>query len=129
MLFDESNPINRDESNFVFTTEGHILKLDSKHLKPLSAIRRKFRRVENLQCPAYNPFRVGGTNKELSGLATGVRSRPFADYARALVATASLESDEVWWSPEGYCETPSGDLYVRASVYIHACTLTFALVV
>jgi len=36
LLFDETNPLHKDDSNYIFTTEGHILTLGSEHLKPLS---------------------------------------------------------------------------------------------
>ncbi|KAH8118447.1 alpha-mannosidase [Phellopilus nigrolimitatus] len=113
LLFDESNPLHKDDSNFVFTTEGHILTLGSKHLKPLSPVRRKLRRVENLQCPIYQPIRVGVDeyDDENVGLVTGIRYRPDIDYARALVGAASTDADESWWSPNGYCDIPTADLY------------------
>ncbi|KAI5124722.1 hypothetical protein M0805_005360 [Coniferiporia weirii] len=113
LLFDESNPLHKDDSNFVFTTEGHILTLGSKYLKPLSPARRRSRRVENLQCPAYRSVRVGVDefDDEDTGLATGILYRPDVDYARALVGAASLDTEESWWSVYGRCDVPSANLY------------------
>ena len=100
----------------MFTTEGHILTLGPEHLRPLSPVRRKLRRVENLQCPAYQPLRLGIINEEEFeaglGLQTGILSRADYDYARALVGTASDEIEEEWWSPEGFCDVPVAEPYV-----------------
>ncbi|THH12390.1 hypothetical protein EW145_g47 [Phellinidium pouzarii] len=112
LLFDEANPIHKDDSNFVFTTEGHILTLESKYLKGLSPARRRSRRVENLQCPAYRSIRVGANEfDDDSGLITGILYRPDIDYARALVGASILEEEENWWSVDGHCDIPSADLY------------------
>lgn len=113
LLFDESNPLHRDDSNFVFTTEGHILKLNGTHLRPPSPVRRKLRRVENLQCPAYRADDSGfdDTNQS-SHLHTGIRSRPDTEYARALVGALPTSIEEFHWSHDGYCEIPNVQLYV-----------------
>ena len=117
LLFDEGNPIHKDDSNFVFTTEGHILTLPQQHLRPLSPVRRKLRRAENLQCPAYVPQQVGATSGNTSsGLFTGIRYRSDVDYARSLVGAATIPSDARWWSPYGQCDVPVVDIYVRLSV-------------
>ena len=99
----------------MFTTEGHILTLEPKHLKPLSPARRKRRRVEKLQCPVYHPLRLGRgwEDNEDVGLTTGINHRSDFDYARTLVGTISSESDSLWYSPYGVCDIPSADLYVR----------------
>lgn len=111
LLFDETNPLHKDESNYVFTTEGHILKLSRQHLRPLSPIRRKLRRLEILQCPVYQPFRHGANGDE-GELVAGIPARPDAEYARVLVGTTSDEGDERWWSIDGFCEVPITELYV-----------------
>ncbi|EJD01333.1 alpha-mannosidase [Fomitiporia mediterranea MF3/22] len=112
LLFDEENPLHKDDSNYVFTTEGHILTLGKQHLKPLSRIRRKLRRVENLQCPVYEPVRVGaGADGENLGLTTGILFRPDVDYARALVGAAPTELEEEWYSEYGTCQVPTAELY------------------
>lgn len=115
LLFDEENPLHKDDSNFVFTTEGHILTLDSNHTKPISPVRRKLRRVENLQCPAYVPLQVGIFDPEddRPGITTSVPSRPDIDYARILVGAAVMEGEENWWSVDGFCDIPAPSLYVR----------------
>ncbi|KAL5530319.1 hypothetical protein ACEPAF_6576 [Sanghuangporus sanghuang] len=113
LLFDEENPLHKDDSNFVFTTEGHILTLGSQYMRPMSKARRRLRRAENLTCPVYHPPMVGvsGEEGDETGLITGILHRSDFDYARALVGAASGESDEAWWSPYGKCDVPTGDLY------------------
>ncbi|KAF7313730.1 alpha-1,2-Mannosidase [Mycena chlorophos] len=103
LLFDEDNPLHRDDSNYVFTTEGHILTLGTELQKPS---RRKMRKIENHQCPAYRPF-----HHAASGLAMGVRSRGDVDYARELVDQSASDVDESAWSPNGWCERPYTELF------------------
>ncbi|KAH9938649.1 glycoside hydrolase [Fomitopsis serialis] len=86
LLFDEDNPVHSDDSNYVFTTEGHILWLDSAHIHPMSAVRRKLRGSEHHHCPAYEPPLVA-----------------FDDTAN--------EHDMKWWSEGGWCEIPKPHLF------------------
>ncbi|KAF7301339.1 alpha-1,2-Mannosidase [Mycena indigotica] len=105
LLFDEENPLHRDDSNYVFTTEGHLLTLGNDLQKPSSA-RRKMRKVETHQCPAYRPHHRNG-----SSLSMGIRSRGDVDYARALLDQSPSDLDESAWSPNGWCERPNTDLF------------------
>ncbi|KAG6872750.1 hypothetical protein C0995_006952 [Termitomyces sp. Mi166 len=98
LLFDEENPLHSNDSNYVFTTEGHILVLGRQHLKPISASRRKL----------------------LGGLVRGVRSRPDFEYARSLVGLAPPQKDIDTWSPSGWCERPHVDLFVSSSLPLDA---------
>lgn len=95
----------------MFTTEGHILTLENKHLKPLSESRRRLRGAENLQCPAYSPPMLLSQGGQ-SGLRGGIRSRADVDYARLLVGGTPNDADRAAWSPNGYCDVPKGELYV-----------------
>ncbi|KAG1892556.1 glycoside hydrolase family 47 protein [Suillus subluteus] len=104
LLFDEDNLLHRDDSHYVFTTEGHILSLPKEVLKPISRIRRKMRGEENYQCPLYDPV------QDL-GLIRGVGSRADVDYARYLIGLRSQALDEHHWSPDGWCTIPEVDLY------------------
>lgn len=119
LLFDEANSLHTDDSNYIFTTEGHILKLDNHHLKPISEIRRKLRGVEHQQCPAYQPPLAAAAFDDLTGitgLVVGVRSRPDIDYARELIGIKPIENDMKYWEPDGWCEMPKMDLlYVSES--------------
>ncbi|KAA1466194.1 alpha-mannosidase [Dentipellis sp. KUC8613] len=109
LLFDEENPLHADDSNYVFTTEGHILLLDTEHLRTPSAAVRKLRRKESNQCPAYEPVYFG--EYESPGLYVGVRSRTDSDYARQLIGTATTPADGRFWHSSGWCEVPEVDLF------------------
>ncbi|GLB33724.1 putative glycosyl hydrolase 47 family protein [Lyophyllum shimeji] len=112
LLFDEENLVHSDDSNYVFTTEGHILSLGQEHLKPMSAARRKLRHIDNHQCPVYQPFiHVRDQHAEQSGLVQGIQHRGDAEYARLLVGLAPTQSDMNTWSPYGWCERPRVDLF------------------
>ncbi|KAK7470737.1 hypothetical protein VKT23_002158 [Stygiomarasmius scandens] len=109
LLFDEENPLHKDDSNYVFTTEGHLLTLGREHLKPISQARRKLRKLETHQCPAYQPFTLS-PDKE-SGLVQGIRGRADIDYTRELVALDPSDYDSMYWSPNGWCERPKMELF------------------
>ncbi|KDQ64850.1 glycoside hydrolase family 47 protein [Jaapia argillacea MUCL 33604] len=112
LLFDEKNPFNSDDSNAVFTTEGHILTLETHQVRPISEARRKLRRSETLLCPAYHQPIIAYDHVERdSGLIGGIRSRVDMDYARELTGTLATEQDTRQWSPDGWCELPNLDLY------------------
>ncbi|KAF8076303.1 alpha mannosidase-like protein [Lyophyllum atratum] len=112
LLFDEENVLHSDDSNYVFTTEGHILSLGQEHLKPMSAARRKIRHIDNHQCPMYQPFiHVHDNHGEQTGLVQGVQYRGDVEYARLLVGLVPTQSDINTWSPYGWCEKPRVDLF------------------
>ena len=98
----------------MFTTEGHLLTLGREHLKPVSATRRKLRKIENHQCPAYQPVTLGRrtSQDDVSGLKVGVRGRVDVDYSRELVSLAASDLDGQYWSPDGWCDRPKPELYV-----------------
>jgi len=71
------------------------------------------RRVENLQCPVYQPFHHSrGLMGDYGGLSSGILSRSDVEYVRALVGALPNESEERHWSPDGTCEMPMVSLYV-----------------
>ncbi|KAF8165423.1 alpha mannosidase-like protein [Crassisporium funariophilum] len=112
LLFDEENPLNSDDSNYVFTTEGHILTLGQEHMKPIPPARKRMRHVEVHQCPAYTPYTTFRDSRQRQpGLVQGVLSRPDVDYARQLVGIASSSAEQEHWSPNGWCERPKVDPY------------------
>ncbi|KAI6003911.1 glycoside hydrolase family 47 protein [Pisolithus albus] len=112
LLFDEDNRLHNDDSHYVFTTEGHILTLPKHVLRPMSSARRRMRREESHQCPAYQPFRAPPSSQQMNGLVRGVGSRYDAEYARHLIGLKPQASDELYWSPDGWCAVPYTDLYV-----------------
>ncbi|KAI9001169.1 alpha-mannosidase [Trametes punicea] len=112
LLFDESNPLHADDSHWVFTTEGHILSLDPSLLRPMSSARRKLRRVENVQCPAYeSPVLAYDDWEGETGLKGGVMWRADFDYARELIGRIPSENETRWWDPEGWCVLPKHEPY------------------
>jgi mannosidase alpha-like ER degradation enhancer 1 len=113
-LFDEENPIHSDDSNYVFTTEGHILTLEPKYTKPMSAVRRKLRGAENHQCPAYTPGLAFQKHSNLEGgIVGGIQSRRDVEYARFLTDGTATELEQAAWSPYGYCDIPNVEIFVR----------------
>ncbi|PFH51443.1 glycoside hydrolase family 47 protein [Amanita thiersii Skay4041] len=112
LLFDEGNPLHSDDSNYVFTTEGHILTLGRQHMKPVSPARRRMRRKEAHQCPVYSPFvNILSRGSGNSGLTQGIRSHNYVDYARELVGLLPDETDNRTWSHTGWCEKPQLDIF------------------
>ncbi|KAJ7179244.1 alpha mannosidase-like protein [Mycena filopes] len=108
LLFDEDNPLHKDDSNYVFTTEGHLLTLGPKHQKPTRRARRK---IDNHQCPAYRPLGQG------LGMTMGIRSRGDVDYARELLSQPASDVDQEVWSESGWCERPYVDLFAYDFVF------------
>ena len=115
LLFDEANEFSKLDSNFIFTTEGHILMLNSTHLNPMSEIRRRARQHEHPQCPIHRPMIQPYTH----GLVYGIRSRPEYEYARHLagndISGAVAAEDSEWWDAHGICEVPKVDVFVSVS--------------
>lgn len=114
LLFDEENPLHSDDSNWVFTTEGHILTLGNTLLKPPSRYVREFRRGERHECPAYiaPEFNGEGNSAEL-GLTVGIRTRTDFDYAAHLLGMDPI--NEAGWHPQAECVLPKVDVYVSSS--------------
>jgi mannosidase alpha-like ER degradation enhancer 1 len=108
LLFDEDNVLHTDDSNYVFTTEGHILFLGREHLKTPSSTCEGIPFDMQL-CPAYRP-RVAGNDTRLL---QGIRSHVDIDYSRELVALLPERAEQELWSPNGWCEKPKTDVVVR----------------
>lgn len=90
--------------------------LPKEHLKPMSKSRRRMRREENNQCPVYVPVYAAYDYVSGSGLIQGIRSRTDIDYARHLTGMLPEKADEYLFSPDGWCETPQVDIFVRISL-------------
>lgn len=117
LLFDEENPLHSDDSNYVLTTEGHILFLSREFLKPMSPARRRMRREENHQCPAYERV-LSYDWSSGRGLTQGIRSRTDVDYARFLTGMLPEKADIYLASPDGWCERPHVDLFVSSFLLV-----------
>ncbi|KAF7433136.1 alpha mannosidase-like protein [Pleurotus ostreatus] len=115
LLFDEENPLHSDDSNYVFTTEGHLLTLPRHLLRPVPPARLQFRQNESHQCPAYHPFVHSYPNqkkpKRGRGLTLGIRSRSDIDYSRELLALLPDSADRDASSSDGWCEQPKVETY------------------
>lgn len=117
--------MHHDDSNYVFTTEGHIIFLDRKHLRPTSLPRRKMRPVDNHQCPVYKPFIEAPNNRSAdNGLVRGIRSRSDYDYARKLLEVHASSTEIDAWSPNGWCEKPIAESFVSNHLFIFNDDLT-----
>ncbi|CAA7259685.1 unnamed protein product [Cyclocybe aegerita] len=112
LLFDEENPLHSDDSNYVFTTEGHILTLGPEYIKAPPSAQRRMRKVNSHQCPAYIPFMhsVDHRRKDF-GLVMSVQARPDVEYGRHLVGLTPQTADQRYWSPDGWCERPKVEPY------------------
>lgn len=118
-----------DDSNYVFTTEGHILSLGKEHLKSILPSRSTMHPTEGHQCPPYQPFiHVYDNHLKNTGLVQGIQSRADADYARHLVGLLPTQVDIDTWSPNGWCEKPRVDLFVSELSTCYTCYLNRSLV-
>ncbi|OAQ32327.1 glycoside hydrolase family 47 protein [Linnemannia elongata AG-77] len=98
LLFDEENILHQElkDSNFVFTTEGHVLALANKYLDLSRKNRREARRWP--MCQAY---------KAPETFLKSIPYRPDADFARQMVGNREDPRDLVELDPKGYCEKPT----------------------
>lgn len=98
------------DSNFIFTTEGHILPLPSKYLKSTQAKPRRNGGVVSIQsvapgtCQKYNPS--GLKSISIPGLLdmSSIPYQPQTDYAMDIVGYTATELTPL--SSNGYCESP-----------------------
>ena len=77
LTFDEDNPFNHDDTNMVFSTEGHMLELDTRP----APRRRRTIPAEILSCPAYDPT---FTDRHQHPLSLSVARRTDFEHARFL---------------------------------------------
>ncbi|PCH41185.1 glycoside hydrolase family 47 protein [Wolfiporia cocos MD-104 SS10] len=112
LLFDEENLLNTNDSNYVLTTEGHILWLDRDLIKPMSPARRKLRGAEHHQCPAYEPPLIAFDDWDAeTGMTTNIRARSDADFVRELIGVKPTSQDAKTYFPGGWCEIPKMALF------------------
>ncbi|KAG0013073.1 alpha mannosidase-like protein [Entomortierella chlamydospora] len=135
LLFDEENVLHQGlkDSNFVFSTEGHVLKLSSKYLdrgnhpsnnQPYGLTNSQHESyhyqytkqslptathgkidVENLKSgPMCRPYLMPET------FVKSIPYRPDADFARQMVGTREDHRDLLEADPKGYCEKPTLDV-------------------
>jgi len=88
----------------------------------MSSARKQFRKIENHQCPAYQPV-LQATQPDGTGLRSSITSRADFEYARELVGVPASDSDAISWSPDGVCERPKVELFVSIAV-VHVMLLS-----
>ncbi|KAF9109341.1 alpha mannosidase-like protein [Mortierella sp. AM989] len=139
LLFDEENILHQElkDTNFVFTTEGHVLKLSPKYFGQdhnHSGDRSSTSRSNGRSASQHNNYHYQYT-KSSSETASGKRLagnlvsrpvckpyvapktfvksipyRPDADFARQMVGTREDYRDLLELDPKGYCEKPTLDV-------------------
>ncbi|KAL9549006.1 hypothetical protein MBANPS3_005418 [Mucor bainieri] len=118
LLFDADHPINTMDSNYVFTTEGHVLGLPKKYLghnaSSSSSSKKKKGRpaLATLQqspagtCQRYNPSGRHHTSLPNALEMTTMPHRPHMDAAAHMVGHTTTLLPPPPLSPDGYCESP-----------------------
>ncbi|KAI9356617.1 glycoside hydrolase [Pilaira anomala] len=117
LLFDTDNSIHKLDSNFIFTTEGHILPLPSKYLKSAQPKATRNRGgggggggVVSIQsvapgtCQKYNPSGLKSIWIPGSLDMSSIPYQPQTDYAMDIVGYTATELTPL--SSNGYCESP-----------------------
>lgn len=137
LLFDEENVLHQElkDSNFVFTTEGHVLALDSKYLHNGQRQKKTGDEDQWQAMSSEQQIRMKNTGgqEKLEGLQpsalhiasrkqrspqcpvykepnTFLKSIPYrsdADFARQMVGTRPDVRDVLELDPKGFCEKPS----------------------
>ncbi|KAG8921411.1 alpha mannosidase-like protein, partial [Tulasnella sp. 417] len=120
LLFDEENPLHSLDSNFVFTTEGHVLPLPRRYLRRSSAAAGPTKKdAKGSKAPDTCPppptrlIPTWSDRNHTTGLAGSISDRPDIDYARHLVGLAldapEVAEDVTHWRLEGICDAPRYD--------------------
>lgn len=114
---DERNMLNLDDSNSVYTTEGHPLTLP-KHLSRLPSASVDKQQIDDRICPIYDP-----TNSPYhwSALTPSVDARTDAHYVRLLAGLpvgTNEDLDSGYASIYGFCEKPDMDSEVCSCLRI-----------
>ncbi|KAH8929213.1 glycoside hydrolase family 47 protein [Atractiella rhizophila] len=103
LTFDEDNWVNKDDSNTVFTTEGHLLPLNKKYLR--KPVRSTLLTPEIANCPVPDPLHMHNARTMLPSVST----RLDAEYAR-FIADYTLDPIHAHstglWHAAGTCELP-----------------------
>lgn len=96
------------DSNFVFTTEGHILPLPGKYIKKQE--KKKHEASVSIQstpsgtCQRYNPSHLKYISIPGDLDMSSIPFQPQTDYASDIVGYTGADSSHL--SPHGYCESP-----------------------
>ncbi|CEP14550.1 hypothetical protein [Parasitella parasitica] len=111
LLFDVDNSINKMDSNYVFTTEGHILALPGKYVHQKAKMPNSTQAIITLQhspagtCQNYNPTqrRFASLPTELE--MTSILYQPHIDFAAFIAGHIANTVPPI--SIQGHCESPN----------------------
>lgn len=120
LLFDEDNPLHSLDSNFVFTTEGHVLQLQGTTrqeapvvVTPHDPDHQLLSTTPQPTCPRHRLSTLR------SGLVGSIRDRADYEYARHLVGihldSAEAQSDSHLWDIYGICDVAQTEVFVSSS--------------
>ncbi|KAI8994787.1 glycoside hydrolase [Pilobolus umbonatus] len=114
LLFNEDSHINKMDSNYVFTTEGHILPLPKRYLRSPGRSDKKPSIKENHgTCQKYQPLNhVYKQNRRGNNIhlpvkidTSSIPYQPQSDYASEIVGYTGSETPPV--TNHGFCEVPT----------------------
>ncbi|KAG0091741.1 alpha mannosidase-like protein [Podila epicladia] len=123
LLFDEENLLHNElkDSNFVFTTEGHVLSLTNEHLRrPTSTepeleqdptprhqyVMKGHSRHQHPRPSEPKPWPMCPVYEPPATFLKSIPYRPDADFARQMVGTRPDARDLLELDPNGFCEKP-----------------------
>ncbi|KAG8882772.1 alpha mannosidase-like protein [Tulasnella sp. 332] len=110
LLFDEENPLNKLDSNFVFTTEGHVLQLRRADLNGSISSSQANQTSQGASTCARHV-----ASSSWPGIAGSIRDRTDYDYARHLVGVegnaSAVEDDSDRWDIYGKCDMPRHEIF------------------
>ncbi|KAG0353735.1 alpha mannosidase-like protein [Podila minutissima] len=123
LLFDEENLLHNElkDSNFVFTTEGHVLSLANEHLRRPTAtepgleqdptprhqyVTKGHPRHQHSRPSEPKPWPMCPLYEAPATFLKGIPYRPDADFARQMVGTRPDARDHLELDPNGFCEKP-----------------------
>lgn len=119
----QNSPFLRDDSAFVFTTEGHPLEIplppsaSPSHSHPSSPANSTSIPTSALTCAAHEPVY---DQRHAHFLSLSMNQRVDWEHARWLAGyqpqDEQREVDEGRWSRNGWCEMPLGEVRSLASV-------------
>ncbi|CAO3677182.1 unnamed protein product [Umbelopsis ramanniana] len=108
LLFDVDHPLNHEDSNFVFTTEGHVMPMPVKHDTKLQRPPKSWGKIRTT-CQSYpalqNDWISGSPHGNNHSLSFTMSHQPVSDYAQYLIRRNTF-SEPVALTKNGYCEVP-----------------------
>ncbi|KAI8380074.1 glycoside hydrolase [Blakeslea trispora] len=106
LLFDSDHPINTMDSNYVFTTEGHLLPLSAQYQRSAQARSQpvvSFQQSAAGTCERYNPMKYHYLSIPGHLDMSSLLHQPSSDYAADLVGVTTPIQP---LTSTGYCQVP-----------------------